>query len=98
MSPARPDRAPPQRALTLARTPRSTNAIDSMISISPDHAKNDKRSLDGKLALWWCAAGMVEASKQVRRVNGHLYLPVLRAGLEQHVAAGTVGADRNTQT
>ena len=26
------------------------------------------------MALRWCAAGMVEAKKQFRRVNGHLHL------------------------
>jgi len=49
------------------------------------------------MALRWCAAGMVEASKQFRRVNGHLHLPTLRAALEAHVAVETVGADCNTQ-
>ncbi|MCY7399819.1 MAG: IS256 family transposase, partial [Nocardioides sp.] len=49
---------------TLARTFRSTNAIESMISICRDHAKNVKRWRDGQMALRWCAAGMVEASGQ----------------------------------
>jgi len=82
---------------TLARTFRSTNAIESMISICRDHAKNVKRWRDGQMALRWCAAGMVEASGQFRRVNGHLHLPALRAALEQHVAAASVGPDCNTQ-
>ncbi len=82
---------------TLARTLRSTNAIESMISISRDHARNVKRWRDGQMALRWCAAGMVEASKQFRRVNGHLHLPTLRAALERRVGAETVGADCNTQ-
>jgi putative transposase len=30
------------------------------------------------MALRWCAAGMVEAGKQFRRVNGHLHLRSLR--------------------
>ncbi len=83
---------------TLARTLRSTNAIESMISISRDHARNVKRWRDGQMALRWCAAGMVEASKQFRRVNGHLHLPTPRTSLEQHVAARSVGAECNTQT
>jgi hypothetical protein len=37
------------------------------------------------MALRWCAAGMVEAKKQFRRVNGHLHLKALRTALEQHV-------------
>ena len=82
---------------TLARTLRSTNAVESMISISREHSRNVKRWRDGQMALRWCAAGMVEASKQFRRVNGHLHLPALRAALERHVGAETVGADCNTQ-
>jgi len=82
---------------TLARTLRSTNAIESMIGICREHAKNVKRWRDGQMALRWCAAGMLEASNQFRRVNGHLHLAALRASLERHVAAETVGADCNTQ-
>jgi hypothetical protein len=36
------------------------------------------------MALRWCAAGMLEADHQFRRVNGHLHLPKLRAALETH--------------
>jgi transposase-like protein len=49
---------------TLARTLRSTNAIESMIGICREHAKNVNRWRDGQMALRWCAAGMVEASSQ----------------------------------
>ena len=73
---------------TLARTLRSTNAIESMIEICRDHSTNVKRWRDGQMALRWCAAGMVEASKQFRRVNGFLHLPALRAALEAHVNGG----------
>jgi transposase-like protein len=75
---------------TLARTLRSTNAVESMISIARDHSRNVKRWRDGQMALRWCAAGMVEAGKQFRRVNGHLHLRALRAALERHTA-DTVG-------
>ena len=71
---------------TLARTLRSTNAIESMISVCREHAANVKRWRDGQMALRWCAAGMVEAGKQFRRVNGHLHLPALRAALERESA------------
>lgn len=71
---------------TLARTLRSTNTIESMISVCREHAGNVKRWRDGKMALRWCAAGMVEAGKQFRRVNGHLHLPGLRAALERGFA------------
>jgi putative transposase len=71
---------------TLARTLRSTTTIESMISICREHASNVKRWQDGQMALRWCAAGMVEAGKQFRRVNGYLHLPALRAALEAEVA------------
>jgi putative transposase len=45
-----------------------------------------ERWQDGTMALRWCAAGMVEASKQFRRVNGYLHLPALRAALQAEVA------------
>jgi transposase-like protein len=75
---------------TLARTLRSTNAVESMISISRDHCRNVKRWRDGQMALRWCAAGMVEAGKQFRRVNGHLHLPALRIALARQVGTETV--------
>jgi len=82
--------------LDLPPTLASTNATESMISICGDHSRNVKRWRDGHVALRWCAAGMVEASGQFRRVNGHLHLPVLRAALERHVGAVTVSTDCNT--
>jgi transposase-like protein len=69
---------------TLARTLRSTNPIESMIEIARDHSTNVKRWRDGDMALRWCAAGMLEARKQFRRVNGHLHLRALRAALYAH--------------
>lgn len=83
---------------TLARTLRSTNSIESMISIARTHSTNVKNWQNGNMALRWCAAGMIEAGKQFRRVNGHLHLPALRAALDAHVAAQTVGANRHDET
>jgi transposase-like protein len=67
---------------TLARTLRSTNSIESMIAICRDHAANVKRWQDGQMVLRWMAAGMGEAAKQFRRVNGYLHLPALRSALD----------------
>jgi len=75
----------------LARTLRSTNAIESMIGVCRQRSANVKRWRDGDMAMRWCAAGMVEAGKQFRRVNGHLHLASLRTALEREVT-GTVGA------
>jgi len=75
---------------TLARTLRSTNPIESMIEICRDHSTNVKRWRDGQMALRWCAAGMLEATKQFRKVNGFLHLPALRRALNAEVAKMTV--------
>ena len=74
---------------TLARTLRSTNSIESMISICRDHAVNVKRWQDGQMVLRWVAAGMDQARQQFRRVNGYLHLPALRVALDAAVAAVT---------
>lgn len=77
---------------TLARTLRSTNSIESMISIARDHSRNVTNWQSGNMALRWCAAGMIEAKGQFRRVNGHLHLAALRAALDRHVADQNVRA------
>jgi putative transposase len=74
---------------TLARTLRSTNCIESMIESCRDHAANVKRWQDGQMVLRWIAAGMGEARRQFRRVNGHLHLPALRAALDATIPAVT---------
>jgi putative transposase len=74
---------------TLARTLRSTNSVESMIAICRDHAANVKRWQDGQMVLRWVAAGMGEAAKQFRRVNGYLHLPALRAALEATITTVT---------
>ena len=73
-------------APTLASTLRSTNAVESMIEICRDHARNVKRWRDGAMALRWCAAGMGEAARQFRRVKGHLHLSKLREALDAEFA------------
>jgi putative transposase len=74
---------------TLARTLRSTNSIESMIEICRDHAANVKRWQDGQMVLRWIAAGMGEAAKQFRRVNGHLHLAALRIALDATIITVT---------
>ena len=82
---------------TLARTLRSSNAIESMIEICRDHSSNVKRWRDGEMALRWCAAGMGEAAKQFRKVNGFLHLPALRKTLDAYVASGVTPVDYNKE-
>jgi len=62
-----------------------------MIGVCRQWSANVKRWRDGDMAMRWCAAGMVEAGKQFRRVNGHLHLASLWAALAREVAE-TVGA------
>jgi putative transposase len=83
---------------TLARSLRSTNCVENMIGICRDHSRNVKRWRNGQMALRWCAAGMVEATAQFRRVNGHLHLRTLRASLERHVGSENVGPAGNNDT
>jgi len=68
----------------LARTLRPTSLVESMIGVCREHSRNVKRWRDGQMALRWCAAGMLEADHQFRRVSGCFRLPKLRAALEAH--------------
>jgi len=72
----------------LMRTLHSTNPIESMIDICRDHSANVKRWNGGQMALRWCAAGMIEAKKQFRRVSGHRQLKALRVALDKHAGVG----------
>ncbi len=44
------------------------------------------------MVLRWCAAGMVAAGKQFRRVNGHLHLAKLRAALDAEITGNVAPA------
>jgi hypothetical protein len=83
---------------TLARSLRSTNCVESMIEIARDHSRNVKRWRNGQMALRWCAAGMIQARAQFRRVNGHLHLRALRAALDHHVGVENVGRPGHNET
>jgi transposase-like protein len=69
----------------LGRTLRSTNPIESMLSIGRERARNVKRWRDGEMVLRWGAAGMLDAERSFHRVRGHRELPKLRAALRRHV-------------
>jgi len=69
---------------SLLRTFKSTNPVESMISIARDSHRNVKRWRDGRMALRWIAAGMLEAEQQFRRVNGYRDLHILARALECH--------------
>ncbi len=69
----------------LGRTLRSTNPIESMLSIGRERARNVKRWRGGEMVLRWGAAGMLDAERSFHRVRGHRELPKLRAALRRHV-------------
>jgi putative transposase len=72
---------------SLLGTFKSTNPIESMISVARTVTGNVKRWRDGQMILRWPAAGVLEAEKQFRRVNGHRDMPLLRAALDATLPA-----------
>ncbi len=68
----------------LLKTFKSTNPIESMISVGRTVTRNVKRWRNGKMALRWTAAGMLEAEKQFRRIRGYRDLPLLASALRRH--------------
>ena len=84
-----------QLSPALRRSLRTTNCIESMISIGRTTSRNVKRWRDGEMALRWTAAGMAEARTQFRRIKGHRDLPLLVAALARHLE--DVRLDKNTQ-
>lgn len=69
---------------SLLDTFKSTNPIESMISIARDVTGNVKRWKNGKMALRWTAAGLLDAEKRFRRVKGYRDMPILRVALRRH--------------
>ena len=52
-----------------------------------------KRWESGTMAMRWCAAGLLEAKKQFRRVNGHMHLKALRTALDEDVRVSVAPPD-----
>jgi putative transposase len=55
-----------------------------MISISRTVAGNVKRWRNGKMVLRWTAAGLLEAEKHFRKINGYREIPILHRALQHH--------------
>lgn len=68
----------------LVRTLKSTNPIESMISVARTVTGNVKRWRDGTMIVRWTAAGILEAEKQFRRLNAYRDLQLLHIALEAH--------------
>lgn len=69
---------------SLQRTFKSTNPIESMISVGRRVTGNVKRWRDGQMVLRWTAAGLLEAQRQFRRINGYRDLHILKRALQSH--------------
>ena len=71
----------------LKRTLQSTNPCESMIEcIRRTSASNVKHWRNGDMALRWTAAGMLEAERNFKRVQGHADLAELAIEIERQVA------------
>lgn len=71
----------------LAKTPGSTNPIESMIEVVRRIQRNVKSWQGGDMRKRWTAAGMLEAERQFRRIIGHRDLADLAVAVEREVAA-----------
>ena len=66
----------------LARTLRSTNAIENVQGSLRRVSRNVKRWRGGTMALRWGATALVAAEKKFRRIKGYRNMPLLIAALE----------------
>jgi transposase-like protein len=82
----------------LATTLRTSNPVESMISIARTTNRNVTRWRDGQMVLRWTAAGMLNAERSFRRIKGYKQMPQLVKALHRHAhpdtteRAETVGA------
>jgi putative transposase len=78
----------------LAKTLTTSNPIESMISIARTTNRNVTRWRDGQMVLRWTAAGMLNAERSFRRINGYKQMPQLVDALRRHAHPDTeyVGA------
>jgi putative transposase len=70
--------------MQLRRSLACTNIAENMMGTIRRVTRNVKRWRNGKMALRWVAAGMIEAAKGFRKLKAHKQLPVLRAALIAH--------------
>jgi putative transposase len=69
---------------SLLDTFKTTNPIESMISIARKVTGNVKRWRNGRMAMRWTAAGLLDAEKRFRRVKGYREMVILRRALHKH--------------
>jgi hypothetical protein len=69
----------------LRRTLESTNPAESMIDTVRTTQRNVKHWTSGEMGLRWTAAGMLEAERAFRRIQGHADLAELAIEIERQV-------------
>src|SRR5215470_10482872 len=69
---------------SLLDTFKSTNPIESMISIARDVTGNVKRWKNGKMVVRWMAAALLDSEQRFHRVNGYRDMIMLRLTLKKH--------------
>ena len=72
---------PPELRRSLACTNIVENALGTVRQVS----RNVRRWCNGKMALRWTTAGMLEAQKTFRRRKAYRQLPILRNALDEHM-------------
>lgn len=70
--------------MELRRSLAGTNIAENMMSTIRRVTRNVKRWRNGKMALRWVAAGMIEAAQGFRKLKAHTQLPILRDALIAH--------------
>jgi transposase-like protein len=78
----------------LYRKLRSTNAIENLNSGISTYARNVKRWQGGSMVVRWVSAGIVEAEKKFRRVQGYRDIEKLRVALETLETKEEAAAER----
>jgi transposase-like protein len=79
---------------TLYRKLRSTNAIENLNSGIATYSRNVKRWQTGSMVVRWVSAGIVEAEKKFRRVQGYRDIAKLMKSLELIEAKEEAAAER----
>jgi transposase-like protein len=79
---------------TLYRKLRSTNAIENLNSGISTYARNVKRWQSGSMVVRWVGAGIVEAEKKFRRIQGYRDIGKLMSALEALETKEEAAAER----
>jgi putative transposase len=81
----------------LRKTLESTNPCESMIECVRRTSRNVKRWQSGEMCLRWTAAGMLEAERQFRKVQGYGDLAKLAVAVEHALACNSLDTSSATE-